>query len=323
MVKKVREHARLKGYGADTALWVCAYANNQHELADAIPEHAPTSETAFAKSINRSQGVLALPDAKGIYFTRAWCAFETAMALSADRDDFPYEVAAADPEDVNKVHVLVDGLGTGDADAEDKAKREKHFPPALRDRASKFDFEQAEASRKNDLVRIKADVRELPGGVAKVNATLRALYFVATFASLGTVDPGDARVKTGLQYVADSALRKLHFGSVGLSQAFVSALVRSLPGASLRELRLDYCELGPGGFVPIADALEKLGASCALHTVSLIANRLGDEDAQALARVICVTATVTRLDLSGNGLSDKSKSVVRQAWRHGSGGLRL
>jgi len=71
----VEKHASVRGIEADCAYyWVCAYANNQHDL-DNINVMDPKS-TPFYKAIKLSQGVLSLLDSEGFLFTRVWCCFE-------------------------------------------------------------------------------------------------------------------------------------------------------------------------------------------------------------------------------------------------------
>ena len=59
--------------------WVCAYANNQHDLGSEIP--ADPKETPFYKAMQLCDGVVVVLDGKATPFTRIWCCFEFAMVV--------------------------------------------------------------------------------------------------------------------------------------------------------------------------------------------------------------------------------------------------
>jgi len=63
-------------------VWVCAYANRQHALAEEIA--ADLSETSFFRAMqaDTTLGVISIVDSKGICFKRAWCCYEIFIALS-------------------------------------------------------------------------------------------------------------------------------------------------------------------------------------------------------------------------------------------------
>ena len=60
-------------------IWVCAYANNQHDLGSEIP--ADPKETPFYKAMQLCDGVVVVLDGKATPFTRVWCCFEFAMVV--------------------------------------------------------------------------------------------------------------------------------------------------------------------------------------------------------------------------------------------------
>ena len=60
-------------------IWVCAYANNQHELGADIDKDP--RKTSFYKAMAQCVGVLLIRDANGTPFTRSWCCFEEAMVV--------------------------------------------------------------------------------------------------------------------------------------------------------------------------------------------------------------------------------------------------
>ena len=61
------------------AYWVCAYANNQHILGEAISDNP--RKTSFFKAMQLCQGVLLVLDMLCTPFTRIWCCFEESIAV--------------------------------------------------------------------------------------------------------------------------------------------------------------------------------------------------------------------------------------------------
>ena len=92
-VKAVKAHAKLRCTKVDGELdeekyakmtyWVCAYANNQHELGTDIDKDP--RKTSFYRAMSHCIGVLLILDANATPFTRAWCCFEEAMVVRDDQ----------------------------------------------------------------------------------------------------------------------------------------------------------------------------------------------------------------------------------------------
>ena len=60
------------GTTEETPYWVCAYANNQWALGDALT--ADPGQTSFHKAMALAEGTVSVLDPKGVVFTRIWCA---------------------------------------------------------------------------------------------------------------------------------------------------------------------------------------------------------------------------------------------------------
>lgn len=73
----LEQHALVRKLSMSTAFWVCAYANNQHCVADDITSN-PRS-TSFYRAMQMSQGVLLVLDSGGTPFERIWCCFEESV----------------------------------------------------------------------------------------------------------------------------------------------------------------------------------------------------------------------------------------------------
>ena len=58
------------------AYWICASANNQHDLG----EELRTGDRAFRRAMLMCEGVLLVLDSVGTPFERCWCCFEVSMA---------------------------------------------------------------------------------------------------------------------------------------------------------------------------------------------------------------------------------------------------
>ena len=71
-IKCLKEHARVRELGEDATYWVCAYANNQHELGQDIG--TDPRDSSFYQALQLCEGVLVVLDAKATPFTRIWCA---------------------------------------------------------------------------------------------------------------------------------------------------------------------------------------------------------------------------------------------------------
>ena len=66
-----------------TAYWVCAYANNQHELGTDLG--TDPMESSFLKAMQLSAGVLLVLDLEATAFSRIWCCFEEGVVTMAAR----------------------------------------------------------------------------------------------------------------------------------------------------------------------------------------------------------------------------------------------
>ena len=128
-------HAKTRLLG-DAAYWICAYANNQHNLADDIPENPRRS--AFYFALQECQGIILVLDKEATPFTRAWCIFEESIAieqqqaLSLQENRLLLDVGTSDAS--GNAHLITDGLAGQELDMlpvlawHSKARREALFP---------------------------------------------------------------------------------------------------------------------------------------------------------------------------------------------------
>ena len=123
--------------------WVCAYANNQHELAADIP--ADPKDSAFFKAMELSEGVLVVMDSKAIVFTRIWCGFEQATAVRHAKLLLDFATVHG-----GRAHLLTERFAYKNEGKERKAARERSFPLELLEAGYELDISSAQASEEKD-----------------------------------------------------------------------------------------------------------------------------------------------------------------------------
>ena len=141
---------------ADATYWVCAYANNQHDLSEL--DVKDPRDTPFFKAMQLCDGVLVILDKDGKVFTRIWCGFEQATVAQGKKlkfdiatvhngepelltDGFAYELPDDDP--------AKNSLEAATMKTYVKTAREKHFPVALLEKAYTIQVELGQASVKS------------------------------------------------------------------------------------------------------------------------------------------------------------------------------
>lgn len=79
----LEQHALIRELPTSTAYWVCAYANNQHCVAEDIKSNP--RNTSFYRAMQMCQGVLLVLDSAGTPFQRIWCCFEESIARASGK----------------------------------------------------------------------------------------------------------------------------------------------------------------------------------------------------------------------------------------------
>ena len=162
----VARHGELRDLQETNAWWVCAYANNQHELGKDLTQDPRAS--SFFRAMCLCDGLLLILDATATPFQRIWCCFEQSVALTSKRQQrMLLDIATANAD--STAEVITDGVTKLDLAEkaktmyrningyEDsvKAHREAHFPIHLILQAlSTIDVKNASASQPMDKVRI-------------------------------------------------------------------------------------------------------------------------------------------------------------------------
>ena len=166
-IKCTEAHARVRELGEGACYWVCAYANNQHELGKDIG--IDPQDSSFYQALLLCDGVLVVLDENATPFTRIWCDFEYATVVKMDDAERPGKgrllLDIATEVRNGSAQVLTEGLapaeqrmeakrreeGYGKSGWLAKSEREQGFPiEVVREALKKISVVNAEASKKED-----------------------------------------------------------------------------------------------------------------------------------------------------------------------------
>ena len=161
LLRLLRLHARERHLQISDAVWICTFANNQHDLSEL---QGDLQSTPFYKVI-RLQGCLgtvAILDSKTLPFTRIWCVLESFISTDGESKASGkfYDLAAwiqvggqvCGDQEVPPQGILQLDLGDGTfADrAEDSDVSFAVFPTQVARRGFGIDLLSAKASRESD-----------------------------------------------------------------------------------------------------------------------------------------------------------------------------
>mmetsp|Transcript_117685 Transcript_117685/g.344674 ORF Transcript_117685/g.344674 Transcript_117685/m.344674 type:complete len:642 (-) Transcript_117685:204-2129(-) len=167
--------------------WVCAYANNQHDLNGDLADNP--AESSFKRALDLSKGTLMVLDSNATPFTRVWCAFEVLISLRQRDKTFDFvafvpdeasigprepqlpEVCGGELRFPGRADIITEGYVPGDHEGKGrrmtvgqvtrppgpmdiKAAREASFPMSIALRAIKMSVQTASASIDADRVHI-------------------------------------------------------------------------------------------------------------------------------------------------------------------------
>ncbi|CAE7757922.1 unnamed protein product [Symbiodinium necroappetens] len=245
----------IRGLTGNPAYWVCAYANNQHDLEEAIS--ANPRKTSFYQAMQLCQGVLLVLDSMATPFSRVWCCFEESIAAVPsvrveNAATLCRDVAAADQSLAGAEASVLPLLGLFA-----KSQREKNFPVHLLQQGLGVDIETARASQDIDKVRILNSIAfprsetlslnhsypEQHGNYAVVNKALASLF--ALHGLPNGFSEGDAvALLDALR--ADSLRTTVNLELAGCARfrdADLQALLSHLPERIL-QLHLELCFTG-------------------------------------------------------------------------------
>ncbi|CAE8720643.1 unnamed protein product [Polarella glacialis] len=181
-IKCCEKHVAIHQLGAESAYWVCAYANRQHELG--VDLGSDPMQSSFLKAMELSQGVLLILDPEATPFLRIWCCFEGGVVSLAQRGALSKQPAASSdcpgretlPSALHLDIATVDGNGMAQlitqrltkqeekveesrapyakSGWEFKSERERGFPIELVRKGLRVKITKAEASKESDKTQI-------------------------------------------------------------------------------------------------------------------------------------------------------------------------
>lgn len=159
------EHSKLRQLDeARATYWICAYANSQHDLSEAIT--TDPSQTSFAKAMKLAEGVLLILDSNATPFTRIWCDYElylTSKHLS--KQSMSFDIVTVPSGSLDPV-LLSDLPLPGEPEIR-KIQREQLFPITLLLKGISMFLQDGDASVQADKGAIlKCIAMEADGDVA-------------------------------------------------------------------------------------------------------------------------------------------------------------
>eukprot|EP00930_Biecheleria_cincta_P031843 TRINITY_DN22091_c0_g1_i1.p1 TRINITY_DN22091_c0_g1~~TRINITY_DN22091_c0_g1_i1.p1 ORF type:complete len:1181 (+),score=181.17 TRINITY_DN22091_c0_g1_i1:54-3596(+) len=176
-VRCVARHEQVRALPDTAAYWVCAYANRQHDLGEALTDDP--LESSFYLAMKESVGLLLLLDEEktdsfgavtgpATPLTRIWCCFEEYMALNEEFNKGRKSAMLVDIASCQDqfVAVLTDGVapidGVGYQSDTNKTRRESGFPFNVLRRGLTMSIEDARATQEEDRRRILNLVAKKP-----------------------------------------------------------------------------------------------------------------------------------------------------------------
>jgi hypothetical protein len=335
----LEQHQSDRNLPDTLAYWICAYANDQHDIAKELGTRI--QDTPFYRALHSQHviGVMLVIDSAGEVFTRYWCIFEWYLALivgeTRQLDLYTAKGTHGRPVGLTDGLAAVDyykgGTGSGGSN---KAKREGAFPTSLLDLARTFDLRTATTSKKADEALIRAFLQGNEEALtATVRATLAARRLSRTLAlgpelelesdllkasrlrKLQVVVGGDGQQPAGggaaidhaavalrLQESLPTTLEVLLFANVHPNVAVGGGLARLLREGAVRSLVLRNCG-------PFDDAHMQLvgaalaGASRCPSWLQFSSDAITDAGAKSLASALAAHTGLKTLDLDNNRLT--------------------
>lgn len=172
-------HPKYLG-GRSPRYWVCAHANNQHELGADVSSLA-LEMTSFYRALHLAKGTVSVIDKTGAYFSRVWCVYEMSLAFpeasvhhrrkSLRRGYSTFDVSAEHTWDAvctadwvqerrstegmreslrHEAVVLCDGISALSSGSHDRRAFERAFPIAVIDKGVAFACQEAYATEEAD-----------------------------------------------------------------------------------------------------------------------------------------------------------------------------
>lgn len=329
--------ARGGGMTLDSPIWICAFANNQHDLSD-ITENP--EESGFAKALEvANYRTVSIVDEKGIVFTRVWCVEELYLThlysqeqkteLSTDDDeDKPrkgqiwaiytaYEHENDDGETKNAIGLVAGGTTVDGGDGSYIAAREAEFPMKRILQSRNINIQTAQASVESDRRHIlnsickrkdlNADPFEAHENYDMLNNAVKGAFACSLPALRGSLKEGEEEWKEMIQVMSTSITRdpmRFNFedgyGWDDLEIDSAIQLIDHLPH-NIEGLELLYAPFGASFYNAVANFIENRATN--LKSLEIWHSTCGSgkdavlEASANLARGIGKCDTIVKLEL--------------------------
>ncbi|CAB9510658.1 Leucine-rich repeat protein [Seminavis robusta] len=323
--------SREIGMTEDTPIWICAYANNQWHLEEAITEDP--DESAFSRALALANGrTLTIFDKDGVVFSRVWCIYEIyrTIVFASDCDNTNVQ------PDANQDWVVLTSVPHTEIVKYTPTKRTsrgaanigEYFPFDMVMKALQVRVELAEASEESDRIHIfnaiigkKDNLDAQPPGAHemydKLNNEVRA-----TFASQGVLQSAAERsdeewntVIAALSKGSRQTRMRFDFDTnrwKGLVDKPERAgmLMRSLP-LSLASLSLSNSSLGLSLIEGLADWIRRSTRLQEIHLNDISSS--GGLPGELLAKALASCTTITEIHVEN---TDLLQSENLHHWAH-------
>jgi len=246
----VQQHAKDRHLPAHSPYWVCAYANNQWNLEEALLDDPEKS--SFRKAVNLSVGTLSILDEASVCYKRMWCCFEIWVTLSVEHLQYDMYTVTSEGFAVGITDGIapIDSCNGSDNEHVQKYERERLFPLQKANDAMSVRLQDAQASNGADRCYILNSIIGSPGTAAcpphehdcyeELNTLLRARFAAAAWRNaLEAGGPMDRYVAS----LHNSTLKQLVLDFT-CSSAFTDEAAAQLAAAlpeSLEVFRLGLC----------------------------------------------------------------------------------
>eukprot|EP00933_Yihiella_yeosuensis_P032455 TRINITY_DN26046_c0_g1_i1.p1 TRINITY_DN26046_c0_g1~~TRINITY_DN26046_c0_g1_i1.p1 ORF type:complete len:518 (+),score=89.84 TRINITY_DN26046_c0_g1_i1:54-1607(+) len=265
----LKQHCKDRGLPADeTAYWICAYANNQHELNGYVT--CDPKQSAFRLAMDACEGVVSVVDKSAMCWSRIWCCYEVSVCLeSSGPEHMKYDMYTACDHlhsftDKNgrpvgapckrKAVGITDGFAAVDGGwADYKSNRENHFPESLISDALCLKLEHGQASVDSDRVHIlnaivgNADLSSQPpekhNRYEQLNQMLHGR--IAASALKRAVQEGGEMFSRYVKALTGSRLQQLQADFAGctyLTDEKLAQIIDALDAQHMTVLILSRCE---------------------------------------------------------------------------------
>lgn len=254
-VSCVESHSELHQFSKQrTGYWVCAYANDQHNLGTELGNDVENS--SFRKAMKLSSGTLLILDSKATAFSRIWCDLEIYKTVIEGKE---FDVVTASKQ-LRRPRLITQRAGPGET-SHAKMKRELRFPLHILERGICVKLEQGNATQETDkeeiLKSMAADFacegqdfqKCLELACSKANTTLSAYFALAAWplavskhlvTDFDRSRPGSLNLQSILRRDQWRKRLALSFSHImEMSDAEVSTLASGLP-SGLEELELHF-----------------------------------------------------------------------------------